>query len=494
MANFQFLELIGQPAVVLDSNFVILYANDYAKNRFDTIADINLQEGLDFIKIFTDSDHKLIGKSLIELLEELDHLGKKTYSHRLDISEELSMQLSFKKNYEDSIGDYWIITGINISSQIQEDRRLQVRYKEQLDVFKILFDMAPVGLGIKDFEGGFYKVNQGLSMITGYSKEELLEIKTDSLFPKFNSEKESKMIHSLIEQEKYTHRQEQIVRRKDTAIRVVSETINIIRDEINNPFLIIVSYLDITEEKELQRQLIESRKMEELGKLSGGLAHDFNNMLLPVTLCSDIALQEMGGMDFTNHPELIRIQSYIEKISISALRAKTLIQKLFQYSQSGEYKLIPIFLEKEIQKIVNLLLLQKPHNIELRLEVEEGNYPVMGESVWFDQLMENLVINSFHSMKFKESGTVTIRLFREYEDIIIEVEDQGVGIEDQELEKIFKPFYSNKKSDEGTGFGLIVVQTIIHKMSGKLQVYSNPGVGTVFQICLPDAHKKIKLQ
>lgn len=489
MSNFEFLEFIGQPALVLDESLTVLYANEYAKNRFETIANLDLDEGVSFYDVFKNSDYNAFGKELVDLILELNHLNQNLYTKRIDISFEFSMQLSFKKNVDPELGNLWFITGMNISKQVKENRKLQMRYKEQLDVFKILFDMAPVGLGIKDFEGGFYKVNQGLCNITGYAKEELLILPIDKLFPDYKKEKEELLIKDLIQKKNESFRQEKIIRTSSGDIKVVSETINVVKDEMEHPFLVIVSYLDITEERKLQRQLIESRKMEELGKLSGGLAHDFNNMLLPVTLCSDIALQEMQSMDLTEYPNLIRIQSYLEKISVAALRAKTLIQKLFQYSQSGVYELIPIQMDKEIRKTIEILKLQKPQNINIQLEIQNGEYPVLGESVWLEQILENLVVNSFHSMKFKKVGFVFIRLYNDSGDVILEVEDQGVGIEEDDLDKIFKPFYTNKSSQEGTGFGLIVVQTIVQKMSGRLIVNSKPGEGTLFQILFPKLNK-----
>ncbi|MCC5815367.1 MAG: PAS domain S-box protein [Leptospira sp.] len=489
MLKFDFLELLGQPALVLDSSFKILYANEYARNRFDKMASLTLKEGLTFTSIFENSDYKLIGTWLIDLIRDHDKDGNIQFTDRIDVSEKLSIQLSFKKNFDDEIGVYWVIAGINVAKQIKEDQKLQLRYKEQLDVFKILFDMAPIGLGIRDFEGGFYKVNQGLLEITGYNREELISLSPEELFPDFKSSRESSLIHELIAKDSKSFRQEKRLKKSNGAIRIVSETINIIKDEKSNPFLVIVSYLDITEERDLQQKLLESRKMEELGKLSGGIAHDFNNMLLPVTLCSDIALQEIAKYNLAEKPELKPIKNYLEKISVSAQRAKTLIQKLFQYSQSGVYELFPIYLEQEIPKAMDIINLQKPSHINIVIKLEKGRFPILGESVWIEQVLENLIVNSFHSMKFKVTGNVFLRLFEEFGDVIMEVEDEGMGIEDEELNKIFQPFFTKKSSEEGTGIGMIVIQTMVHKMNGKIRVYSKPGKGTVFQIIFPKWNK-----
>lgn len=489
MSELSFLEFIGQPSIVLDERFNILYANEYAINRFQIRANLSIGKGVSFTELIQGSNYEPIGRKIVELIQFLNSEQKDLHTQRIDISPELSMQISLKKSFHEKYGTFWILTGLNVTSQIEEDRRVQIRFKEQLEVFKILFEMAPVGLAIKDFEGGFYKVNKGLCDITGYTKDELLAINQGKLFVEHTPNREEALINELIEHNSNIFHSEKKIRTADDRIRIVSETINIIRDETDQPYLVIVSYQDVTEEKHLQKKLLESRKMEEIGKLSGGIAHDFNNMLLPVTLCSDIAIQQLNSLAQPLDENLIKVRQYLEKISISAQRAKSLIQKLFQYSKSGIYELKPIFLEKEIEENFIQINKDKPSNIKLTLDLSPGEYPVLGEKLGIQQILDNLVTNAFHSMKFSESGIVAIRLFEEFDEVILEVEDSGSGIRDEELEKIFIPFYTKKDTSEGTGFGLSIVQTIVHKMNGKLRVYSKPGTGTVFQIQFPKWNK-----
>lgn len=485
MSDFTFLEQIYQPAIVLSSSYEILYANQYAKNRFLTMANLNLEIGKHFLSIFEESEFKVFGKQLVQLLDDFQRRRINEHNYRFHVENLISMQVCFRKNYQEDIGDYWVITAVNITKPLKEEQNIQKRYQEQLDVFKILFDMAPVGIGIKDFEGGFYKVNQGLVDMSGYSKIELMELPQEKIFPAYNIEKESELIKAMIESKHRSFRRESILITKTGDTRIVLETINIVRDENNEPFIVIVSYQDITEEKELQKLLIESRKMEELGKLAGGIAHDFNNMLLPVTLCSDIALQELSQMDLVHQPNLIKIQNYIQKISVSAQKAKTLIQKLFQYSQTGKYDTVVLDLREEIEKAMELIYLQKPPNIDIHLNIEEGDYKIMGESIWIEQILDNLVINAFHSMKFKPQGNVYVRLHQKGNKAILMVEDEGYGIEDKDLEKIFQPFYTKKNEKEGTGIGLTIVKAMVEKMNGNITVTSHVGKGTNFQIVFP---------
>jgi PAS domain S-box-containing protein len=490
MSQFDYIEFFAQPVLVFSDDFKLLAANGYASDRFSKLGKVKLFTGMDMCDTFRKTAFEKPWKKIEDYVRASAHLTEnsseceKIFQTKLNLSGTFTVQIALKKNFQNG-KCFWILTGLNVTDQVEKGIKIQKRYQEQLEVFKTLFEMAPIGLAIKDFEGGFYKVNRGLCEIAGYSKEELFQIQPRDLFPEINPKKEAILIQELIEGKFDYFRTEKKLKKSNGTIRIVSETLNLIKDENQVPYIIIVSYLDITEEKDLHQKLVEARNMEELGKLSGGIAHDFNNVLLPVTLCSDIALQEIRSNELPSSPKIKEIESYLQKISVSALRAKTLVQKLFQYSKSGIYELRPILLEKEIPPIIDLLLYEKPPHLGLISEISPGSFPILGELTGVQQVLENLVLNSFHSMKYKEKGSIVVRLFDDADTVVIEVEDEGHGIKDEEMEKIFKPFYSNKNPAEGTGMGLSVVQTIIHKMNGNIRVYSNPGVGTLFQILIP---------
>jgi len=142
-------------------------------------------------------------------------------------------------------------------------------------------------------------------------------------------------------------------------------------------------------------------------------------------------------------------------------------------------------LQDEILKIYNRLKYEAPSHIKLNLEIIDKDLPILGEALGLEQVVDNLVINAFHALKYLQSGIVTIRIFEDFNDAILEIEDNGSGILEEELQRIFTPFYSGQRSSKGQGMGLIVVQTIVYKMNGKLKFYSNPGKGTIFQISFP---------
>jgi two-component system cell cycle sensor histidine kinase/response regulator CckA len=484
MLQFQFLDFIGVPAFTIDEKFNLLGINSHAKKMFQDISRINLKNGDNLTHIFEVSNFSEIYKNFETVFLNFLNSNDFSINHPMQISEELTIQLSFQKNQQEE-KIFYTITGTVVNGILEKTNKFKIRYEEQLEVFRNLFDLAPIGLAIKDLEGGFFKVNQGLCHITGFTKEEIVNIQSKALFPDFNAEKEKSFIENLALNNIDDYKSEKRIAKSNGEIIEVSENLHLIRDEMNQPYLLIVSYQDLTEEKALQQQLIEARKMEELGRLSGGIAHDFNNMLLPVTLISDIALKELELEPKPLSQLDLKLITYLQKISTSALRAKVLIQKLFQYSQTGIYELKPIQLVDEIKRIYSRLKNEAPKNTDLILEMNDQMLPILGESSGIEQIIENLVVNSFHSIKYQNLGKVVVRVYEYHSEIIVEVEDNGNGIQERELENIFLPFYSGRDTSQGTGMGLIVVQTIVHKMNGKLRLYSNPGKGTIFQLSFP---------
>lgn len=492
--DYTFLEYIGQPSIALDSEFRILYSNSYAQDRFRSRANVEPQPGKPFLDLFDGHSQKAVALNAIQQIQKLESIGQNTlHGYKLDITKDFTLLISVQKNTLPDGETFWILTGVNTTRQIEEVRKNQARFQEQLEMYRILFEMAPVGLAIKDLEGGFYKANRGLCEITGYDRFQLMDLQPEDIFPDTTRVKEELLIQEMIAKHENVFRSERLLKRSNGESRIVSETLHIINDELNQPYFIIVSYLDITEEKDLQKRLLEARKMEEIGKLSGGIAHDFNNMLLPVMLCSDIALQELKTFSTPTDSKISKIINYIEKISISAQRAKALIQKLFQYSQSGIYELMPIYLDNEVKLCIPTIQADIPQHIQLLWEITEEKCPILGEPTGIFQILDNLVSNAIHSMKFRDAGTIAIRVFNDLEDIALEVEDQGDGISDENLEKIFQPFYTQKSPGEGTGMGLTLVHTIVHKMNGKCQVFSQIGKGTRIRIVFP-AWQKIQTE
>ncbi|MGQ9745665.1 MAG: ATP-binding protein [Dissulfurimicrobium sp.] len=247
----------------------------------------------------------------------------------------------------------------------------------------------------------------------------------------------------------------------------------------------------IQEEKAgLEKQLIHAQKMETVGTLAGGVAHDFNNILTAIIGYGQVALMKMSKDD----PN----RKYIENILEASDRAADLTQKLLTFSRKSISNKRPIELNVAIRDMQKLLKRVISEDIELNIVCSDEELTVLADRNQIDQVLMNLAVNAKDAMP--NGGTFTIRTEKTtIEDgfvktygygrpgqyALITVSDTGIGMDEKTIEHIFEPFFTTKEVGKGTGLGLSVVYGIIKQHNGYINVYSEPGLGTTFKIYLP---------
>ncbi|MCK5125308.1 MAG: PAS domain S-box protein [candidate division Zixibacteria bacterium] len=271
---------------------------------------------------------------------------------------------------------------------------------------------------------------------------------------------------------------------------------NIQSEEEMYCFDIDLTALKMAQEQQsiLQDKLERAERMESLGILAGGVAHDLNNMLGPMVGYSDLLLAKMG-------PES-PYRKQIQRIGKSAQDAADVIQDLLTLARRGRYEIIPTDLNVVIRDYLDSpsfqQLSENRKDIQLNLELEENPPIIMGSSPHLAKIIMNLVVNSYDAMG--DGGTLLIKteirrldsLLSGYdkiesgEYIIFRVVDTGSGISEDDMGKIFEPYYSKKKmGTSGSGLGLAVVYGIVKDHNGYYDVFSTPGQGTEFLFYLP---------
>lgn len=248
----------------------------------------------------------------------------------------------------------------------------------------------------------------------------------------------------------------------------------------------------IENSEQLEAQLLQAQKMEAIGTMAGGLAHDFNNMLSSILGSADLLRYELPQ----NHPG----QEHIRRIEKAGANASALVQQLLAVSRRQSLRPEPLRLCETIMDALRLLQAALPKNIEFHLQPETVNDVVLGEAAQLHQVIMNLATNAAHAMAGREKGNFTVVVqecslpaanFPETTSITpgeylrITLSDNGAGIPQENLERIFEPFFTTKPSGSGTGLGLAVVHGIIGKHNGCISVQSKPGQGTRFTIHLP---------
>jgi len=263
----------------------------------------------------------------------------------------------------------------------------------------------------------------------------------------------------------------------------------LIRDTDQNPKSILVVNTDITEKKKIEAQLFRSQRMESIGMLAGGIAHDLNNILAPILMAAETLKQRK------HNPEDNNLISTIEK---SAQRGADLVKHVLMFARGVEGVHSIIQPDQFINDIKKILEETFPKSIQIRTEIPTGLWAIYGDVTQFQQVLLNLCVNARDAMQ--SNGTLLIRaknrVLQEHETRLhrdcppgqyldLQVSDTGEGIPAENLEKIFEPFFTTKAIGRGTGLGLSSVQAIVKSHGGFVEVWSQLGHGSTFTIHLP---------
>ncbi|MEH0020484.1 MAG: response regulator [Desulfobacter sp.] len=262
----------------------------------------------------------------------------------------------------------------------------------------------------------------------------------------------------------------------------------------------VVSLLDVTEKRRaerrwesLEKQLRKSQKMEAIGTLAGGIAHDLNNILSPVLGYADMIMK-------TSAPES-RVFQRSEKIQKAALRAADLVSQVLAFNRGGAEERRRVKLHPVAREVVKLLRGSIPSTIRIIDRIERDCDAVFADPTQIHQVLMNLCTNAYHAME--ETGgelTVGLRQTRlglsdmvSYPNLsqgpgtylVINVTDTGCGMTEDIMERIFEPYFTTKEEGKGTGLGLATAYSIIQSCKGDIRVKSTPGKGTRFSIYIP---------
>ncbi|MEH2338507.1 hybrid sensor histidine kinase/response regulator [Nostoc sp.] len=272
---------------------------------------------------------------------------------------------------------------------------------------------------------------------------------------------------------------------------LVASRWSLVCDEQGKPKSILTVDTDITEKKLLEAQLFRAQRLESIGTLASGIAHDLNNILTPI-----LAGAQLLPLKFPNLDE--RTRYLLEILEINAKRGADLVKQVLSFARGVEGKRITLQLRHLIVEVAKILKETFPRCIEVSTDVPQDLWMVSGDSTQLHQVLMNLCVNARDAMP--SSGILSIsaenllidenyaRMNLEAKEgpyTVITVFDTGVGIPREILDRIFEPFFTTKDVGQGTGLGLSTVLGIIKSHGGFVSVYSEPGNGTSFKVYLP---------
>jgi len=252
-----------------------------------------------------------------------------------------------------------------------------------------------------------------------------------------------------------------------------------------------ISILSIYRDKNMAQKLQRSQKMESMGLLAGGVAHDFNNALYSIIGYADLTMDDV--------PEGSLAQSNLKEVLNAAYRSKNMVQQILTFSRQKEPEKKLVKVQSVVKEAIQLLMNSIPTSIEIRQNIDEDCKPMMADPTQIHQVVMNLATNAYHAMREK-GGVLTINVTKEkismddsasYPDLYpgtylkLTVSDTGHGMDKSIIPKIFDPFFTTKPPGEGTGMGLSIIHGIVKSHGGDIKVYSEPGKGTVFNVYFP---------
>ena len=258
---------------------------------------------------------------------------------------------------------------------------------------------------------------------------------------------------------------------------------------------VVVIARDVTNRFLLERQLRHAQKMEAIGTLAGGVAHDFNNVLTPIMGYAEIIKLKMLQDGLADKP----IFEYIGEILKAGKRAKSLVDQILAFSRSNEQKESLQHLQPIVKEVVKLMRVTLPATIRIDQDIDQDCDTVFIDPVQINQVLVNLCTNSAEAIG-RGHGTLTIRLKKvesqpanECGWVQLEVEDNGRGMSPELRERIFEPYFTTKEKGHGTGMGLALVHSIVSQHGGKIEVESQLGSGTTVTMRFPRPHKRTPL-
>lgn len=401
----------------------------------------------------------------------------------------------FAKPIMDANGQVAYLDGFALD--ITENKLAQAAAQESKRQFEVTFEQAAVGLSHASPDGTILRLNKKLCDMWGYQREELINRNVFELVHPEDMARSKANAELMISGKlsNYTTQERNV--RKDGSIIWINLTVSMVCDEDGKPAYALGVVEDITERKraedekaELELQLRQSKKMQAIGTLAGGVAHDFNNILAAIMGYSELALNLQGsGRQCDNE---------VKEILRAADRAKELVQQILTFSRKVEVDLKPMDLNQEVVHTTKILGRTLPKMIELRTTLGSSLPLIKADATQIEQVLLNLASNAADAMP--EGGTLAIEtsqveLDREYcrrhleitpgQYILLEVSDTGTGMDEQTLQLIFDPFFTTKEIGKGTGLGLSTAFGTVKEHGGHIHCFSELGKGTTFKIYLP---------
>lgn len=386
---------------------------------------------------------------------------------------------------------------------IETHKKTEEALRETDQTLRPLIQASPLAIVTIDLELNVKMWNPAAERLFGWRTEEILG-RPLPIIPREKQEEFQLYVDRLVEDgPTFVNTPKRRVRKDGTVIDVRVSTA-LLRNADGKVNGIMGIFTDITEEKRLEAELRHAQKLEGIGQLAGGIAHEFNNLLTAIIGNIELALGETVSGS--------RLQATLSRVDQAAQRAAVLTQQLLTFSRRSRIDLKPLHLQVVAEEVVCLLGQTFDRRIRLRVESVEGVWPVFADAGQMNQILMNLCVNARDALLERLGETENPRepadweprivigienapcdedFFRAHpkvkpgEYVCLSVSDNGTGIDEAIRHRIFEPFFTTKEVGRGTGLGLAAVYGIIRQHLGWIELQTVKSEGTVFKIYLP---------
>lgn len=480
--------LSSSPVVIYtrqpNQDYTLTFISDNITERLGYKPEEFLENSSFWLELVHPEDAHYFGEEISRLMKQGHNLIEYRFRHKDGsyrwICEQMKLICNPAGEVEEIVGTIHDIS----------DRKIA---QEQIREQAALLDIATDAIFVRDLENRILFWNKGAENLYGWKVDEALGKKFDQLLPNriINITSKTQQEADKIVLEKGFWEGELCQVTKDGKEVIVSSRWTLVRDRTGKPKSILAVNTDITEKKQLEAQFLRAQRLESIGTLASGIAHDLNNILTPI-------LGAVKLLEFELPAEKRR--QLLDMIENNTLRGADLIKQVLSFAKGleGQHTLVQIkHLIEEIKVIIRETF---PKSIEFNTDIPSEIWPIYGEPTQLHQIFMNLCVNARDAMP--DGGILTISARNIYIDsnyvsvnldakignyVVLSVSDTGKGIEPEILEKIFEPFFTTKEVGKGTGLGLSTVRGIVKNHGGFIRVYSQVGKGSEFKIYLPAA-------
>jgi len=471
------VETVREPLVVLDDKLLVRSANR------------------SFYEFFRNGPRHVEGRGIYEIIDrQLDLPALRELLGRLLAGEPRLSDIEIEREFQPGgwrtllvnarrlMGDGLIL--LAFEDITERKRAAEARYR-------LLFESARDGIVIIDeTQGQILDVNPYAEQMLGYQRQELVGQKLWEI----GAARDTPELRAAVEQTRDQHaaRFSDIVLKTKDGRAIQTEIIGNVYHE-GDRRAIQLNIRDLTERRKFERDLQETQKLESLGLLAGGVAHDFNNLISGIMVNAEFVSAEMPS----DHP----LRTHLRAIASASRRAAKMTQQLMAYAGKGRFITEHINLSELIRDILTLIQTSIPKTVDVRLDLPPDLPLVLADTGQIQQLVMNLIINAGEAIGAGNPGRVEIRTGNRVltaadiranftsealtpgKYVWLEVKDTGSGMDDATKAKIFDPFFTTKFT--GRGLGLAAIAGILRTLRGAIRVYSAPGHGTTFYVLLP---------